>query len=219
MMIVTERTPRLLRYRVPESEIAVDMPAILQIGTVFRDARTPTDLLAMASIRTRRMMEQPAGLDYDLDLHVHDVLDNLARRNRERMDVLRVSGLAALLHDVRKVDAPNGDHPKLSADYASIILSVLRREGFIPPEDVLLVASLVRWHHGLGDSVLGRDGVSESNIQRTFPTAFEQSALLSVVRADMSTWDQGSVWFKQTIEPALPQLLPKAIIYSTATGG
>lgn len=218
MVTVTEQTPRLLRYTVSKSEIAADMPAILQIGRVFRDARTPTDFLAMAGIRTRKMMEQPhVPLDYNLNDHVFEALQNLVRQGRgESMDVLRVSGLAIRLHDVGKVDAPNGAHPKVSADYTNGILRVLKREGFICSEDAALVASLVRWHHVLGDSVLGRDGVSESNIQRTFPTSFEQSALLSVVRADMSTWDQGRVWFKQTIEPAIPQLLPKAIIYQNS---
>lgn len=215
MIIAERRASRLLRYAVPKSEIAADMPAILQIGRVFRDARTPADLVGMAKIRTRRMMEQPQ-LDYDIDVHVLEALRNLTKKSIG-MDALRVSVLAIRLHDVGKVDAPNGAHPKASADYTNGILRVLKMEGFICSEDAALVASLVRWHHGLGDAVLARDGVSESNIQRTFPTAFEQSALLSVVRADMSTWDQGRVWFKQTIEPALPQLLPKAVIYQPSS--
>lgn len=213
-MTVAERIPRLLRYAVSKSEIVADMPAILQIGRVFQDAGTPTDLLAMAGIRTRRMMEQPQ-LDYDIDVHVLEALRNLTKKSIG-MDVLRVSGLAIRLHDVGKVDAPNGAHPKVSADYTNGILRVLKKEGFICSEDAALVASLVRWHHGLGDSVLGRDGVSESDIHGAFPSSDAQIALHQVVQADMFTWDQGRAWFEQTIEPAIPQLLPKAIIYQNS---
>lgn len=215
-MIKTAEAPRLLRYSVSQREIA-DVPAIIQIGRVFMNAQAPADLVTTAGVRTRRMMEQPHELDYNLDTHVFEAMKNLVRHGRaESMNVLRVSALAVRLHDEGKAGAPNGDHPKLSADFANSILHVLEREGFIRPEDASLVSALVRWHHGLGDVVLGRDGISESNIHLEFPTSDAQNALLRVVHADMYTWGQGRVWFKETIEPALPTLLPQATIYSAA---
>lgn len=208
--------PRILRYAVPKGEIAADMGIIVQIGRAFMTAQSPADLVAMARIQTSRMREQSSvPLEYDLPEHVSLAVKNLVTQGEgEGVDALRIPALALTFHDGGKVNAPNGDHPKASTDYANAILEVLEREGFIRPQDSALVARLVRWHHGLGDVVLGRDGVTKSDIQRTFSTPLDQSAFVGVVRADMSTWVQGRVWWRESIAPALPRILPDAVIYS-----
>ncbi|MBI5798448.1 MAG: hypothetical protein HZB10_00765 [Candidatus Yonathbacteria bacterium] len=217
---IIQRGPRVLRYSVPQSEIAGDEKEIMRLGRIVFDAKTPGDLIRVTGIQTSRIREQAVvPVEYNLSDHVRATVRKLIAQSRwyDKLDMgfWKATILGLNSHDTGKTRAINGDHPHVSADYAEKMFDILVREGFVDAETRDLAVNIARLHHGLGDVVHGWNQLSESALQRIFPTEFSQIALVAAVKADMHTWDQGQRWWKEDIEPAMSAILPKAgVVFS-----